>query len=368
MSRAVRDAFRDILGNPSLRGTELATALQEAGVRHGIDPYRACLQELSAAPRDEDEARRTIDAIEAHRDGLRGALQRDPGLAVAAADYLRVQEGHAWRTALLLSRRAQAADPREGGLDAILSNELRRSERLGRPLALALLAPEGGPLRDEPSRAAGAALREAARSVDRVVRLLPEGYAIVLPCTPAEEAVRAAARLRRVAERATDLVWSAGIAAVPGVRPEAQALAAAARASLSLARRLGGGAVSQGSEDRRRSLRRRVGTDIVTAWLTTGGRSRRADLCELSLSGAFVRSSQEMRAGARVVLTVRETTARARVASVPSRVVRVLPARGGERPACWGAALAFEGRGTSLRPMLELIAALPGVARGAAGG
>ena len=367
MSRAVRDAFRDILGNPSLRGSELATALQEAGMRHGVEPYRACLQELSAAPRDEDEARRTIDAIEAHRDGLRDALERDPGLAVAAADYLRVREGHAWRTALLLSRRDQAADPREGGLDAILSNELQRSERLGRPLSLALLAPEGGPLSDEPSRIAYAALREAARGVDRVVRLLPEGYAIVLPCIPAEEAVRAAARLRHVAERATDRVWSAGIAAVPGVQPEAQALASAARASLSLARRLGGGTVSRGSEDRRRSHRRSVGTNTMTAWLTTGGRSRRADLCELSLSGALVRSSQEMRAGARVVLSVRETTARARAASVPSRVVRVLPAPGRERPAFWGVALAFEGRGASLSPMSEMIAALPGVARGAAG-
>ena len=358
LSRAVRDAFRDILGNSSLSGRELTTALESAGSRHGVEPFRACLELLSAAPRPEAEARRTLDAIETHRDGLRGHLRRDPGLAVAAADYLQVAEGQAWRTSLRLARRAHAADPRECTIDEMLATELRRGVRVGRPLSLVLLAPERARPDDSAARAAGAAIREATRGVDRAVRLLPEGYAVVLPCTPGAEAVRAAARLRVVAGRATGLGWCAGVVSVPGVRPDPEAMAASARAALSRARRGGGGAVCQGEGDRRRMRRRTAGPHLAGS-VSAGGRELRAGLHDLSLSGALVQLDEEVWPGTRVMLTVRETTPRARVAAIPGCVVRTVPAAARQAGDSWRTALAFDPGTDSQIQVVDLIAALP---------
>ena len=366
MSRAVRDAFRDILGDPSLSGPALTTALERAGTLHGVEPFRACLQVLSAAPRDEAEARRTISAIESHRDALTTSLERDPGLAVAAADYLQVMEGQAWRTSLRLSRSALTSDPRECALDEMLATEQRRCERLGRPLSLVLLAPDGDGLDEQAAHAAGAALREAARGVDRAVRLLPLGFAVVLPCTPGSEAARAAARLRVVAERATGAAWSAGVAALPGLPPGPDALAAATRAALRLARRRGGGTVCQGDADRRRTRRPKVGPHLSSS-VQAGGHSLRAGLHDLSLSGALVLLGEEVRPGARVVLTVSESAPRARVAAIAGRVVRTV--RQGADPAgpSWRSAVAFDPGADDLRRVADLIAALPARPGGVAG-
>jgi hypothetical protein len=359
LSRAARDAFRDILGDPALGGRDLASVIEGAGARLGVEPFSACLAILSVPPRDETEARQTFEAIEAHRVDLTRHLGRDPGLPVAAADYLQVTEGQAWRTSLRLSRRTRAADPREGALDETLAAELRRCARLGRALGLVLLAPEGGPLDEAAESRAGAALREAVRDVDRVVRLLPAGYAVVLPCTPGGEAVRAAARLRAVAGRAAGRCWSAGVAAVPGVRPDAEALAASARAALSLARRGGAGAVCQGEGDRRRARRRAVGPSLAAA-VAAGGRRLPVAVEDLSPCGALVRIDREIGTGTRVTLTLRETTPRPRVEAIPGRIVRLVPAAAPRQAGeSWRAAVAFEPRADLGRRVADLIAALP---------
>lgn len=358
MSRTVRDAFRDILGDPSLSGSALTTALESAGTLHGVEPFSACLQVLSAAPRDEAEARRTIAAIESHREALATSLGRDPGLAVAAADYLQVMEGQAWRTSLRLSRSAQASDPRESALDEMLATEQRRCERLARPMSLVLLAPDGGGLDDQAARAAGAALRDAARGVDRAVRLLPLGFAVVLPCTPGTEAARAAARLRVVAERATGVSWSAGVASWPGPTPGPDAMAAAARAALRLARRRGGGTVCQGDGDRRRTRRLKVGSHLSGS-VQANGRALRAGLHDLSLSGALVRVEEEVPNGTRVVLTVSESAPRARVAAIAGRVVRTVRHAADPTGPSWRAAVAFDPGADAQHRVADLMATLP---------
>jgi GGDEF domain-containing protein len=275
-------------------------------------------------------------------------------------------EGQAWRTSLRLSRSAQASDPRECALDEMLATEQRRCERLGRPMSVVALAPDGDGLDEEAARAAGAALREAARGVDRVVRLHPLGFAVVLPCTTGSEAARAAARLRVVAERATGAAWSAGLAALPGLSQGRDALAAAARDALLVARRRGGGTVCQGEADRRRTRRLKVGPHLSGS-VQAGGRVLRAGVHDLSLSGALVRLDEEIRPGARVVLTVSESAPRARVAAIAGRVVRAVRQAADPSGPNWRAAVAFDPGADALRRVADLMAALPMLSAEAAG-
>jgi len=355
LSRAARDAFRDILGNPSLSGRELTIALEGAGSRHGVEPCCACLEILSFAPRPEGAARRTLAAIAIHRDGLQERLRRDPGFAVAAADYRAVAEGEVRRSALVPDRRSLMVDPGDSALDDLVKVELRRCERAGRPLSLVLLRPDLPGLDEPAARLAGAALREASRGVDRAVRLLPDGYAVVLPCIPGPDGVRAAARLRDVVERATRVAWSAGVAAVPGVRPDPEALAASARAALSLARVAGGAAVRQLGGDRRRRPRGPAGRHLA-GWVVAGGTALRASFLDLSLGGARLRLDERLPPGTPVVLRLRETTPRARGAAVSARVVRCVPQGNGDAGDPWHAALAFEPSDRTLLQMADLIA------------
>ncbi|HET8946090.1 MAG TPA: hypothetical protein VFQ07_03840, partial [Candidatus Polarisedimenticolia bacterium] len=207
MSRTLLNRIHDLLGHAELRGEHLAEALEQAGRDHGASPFQACLGFVSGRPRTEAEARETLRAIETHRGLLETRLGRDPGFLVAAVDHLGAREG--------TGRRPSAASgaglaPAEAPFEDRLEAELRRSERTGRPLVLALLAPRG-PVEELSIEAAAAALKRARRDVDVVARLVPCGFGLIFPSIGRSAGERAASRMLEVAARASGTAWCAGL-------------------------------------------------------------------------------------------------------------------------------------------------------------
>jgi PilZ domain-containing protein len=323
--------------------------IRAAGLALSIEPFGACLDLLAAGRAGEAEARRLVETIEAHRAGLESRLERDPGFAVAAADLLHSTRPGTWDPGA--ARASGAVDTRRG-LDDVLEREVRRHDRTGRPLGLLLLCPRIAP-EERVWGATLAALGEAARDVDRIARVLPEGVAVLLPCTTGDDAVRAAARLVAVAARVTATPWSAGVAAIPEGPTDANALAAAARGALAEAIREGG-VVRRAAPERRRHGRR-APSQGLSARIGAGSRSAEAVVEDLSLGGVLVRTPRPLVPGLVVALEIGGAPPRACRLSLGARVVRSeAPAPG--TTGSWRAGLAFEAGNDALPLLADLLA------------
>jgi hypothetical protein len=351
--RAVRTVLRDLLATPGLRGTPLVAAIQAAGDALAIEPFGACLALLAAGRASEAEARPVIEAIESHRAVLESRLLRDPGFAVAAADLLHASGAGGWAGGTGRGTRPPAPQGRSRSFDEIVECEVRRHYRTGRPLGLILMAPAVPP--DERGwRDTIAALVEAARDVDQLARVLPEGVAAILPCTSGDEAVRAAARFRSIASRIAVTAWSTGVAALPGLPAGAATLAAAARRALEDAVR-DGAAVRRAAPERRRHGRRPA-AEGLNAQVRTGRQVADATVEDMSLGGMLIRIPRPLVPGLLVALEIGDAPPRARRLALGARVVRSEAPVPGTNGA-WRAALRFEAGAGALPALAEMLAA-----------
>jgi hypothetical protein len=351
--RAIRTVLRNLLTTPGLRGAALVEEIRAAGDALAVEPFAACLDLLAAGPANATEALEIVETIETHRADLEARLERDPGFAVAAADLGHATRGRTWFRGV-----ARTPAPHQGGrcFDTMLECELRRHQRSGRPVGLVLMSPRVPP--DERGwREILSALVEAARDVDYITRVLPEGVAALLPCTGGDDTVRAAARLRVVAGRVAGESWSAGVAAVPECAARPDALAAAARRALADAVR-DGAAVRCSAPERRRHGRRPPGEGL-SARIETGRSVAEAAVEDLSLGGMLVRTPKPLVPGLRVALEIGAGPPRGRRLALAARVVRSeAPAPG--TTGVWRAALAFEAGDDALPVLAELLASSRG--------
>lgn len=356
INRAVRDAFRDVLSNPGLRGEALTGALDHAGSRFGVEPYRTCLALLMLRPRPELEARDLIESIEKHRAEMHRSLERDPGFMVAASDLAHAVGGAGRLGVSSDAQRPVRSMP--ATFDERLERELRRSARSGLAVSLIVLAPDMvRGLEDVASAGAETVVGEATRDVDGVARLLPDGLAVLLPCTEGVDGLRAAARLRSLVSGACGTTWSAGVSSAPHPAGTAEAFAAGALAALERARREGGGMVCGAGEERRRGRRRMA--PALDGWVLAGVVRWPATLVDLSPCGAALSLPEELALGTHLLLGLRETGARARVAEIPARVVRVTRGAPGGRGASWNTGLDFAAA-AERHGVMDLLAAIPG--------
>jgi GGDEF domain-containing protein len=331
MSRALRSAVSDLLGQPRLRGAELLAALEEAGRTHGAEPFEACLAMLTHRRRPAIEPRKVVAGIETHRSGLEQRLGRDPGFVVAAMDFL---QGTA-RTATADSRGAESWDTFEERLEA----ELRRCRRSRRPLALLLLVPFGGPGCEALERAE-AALREALRDSDFLGRLVPPAFAIALPENAAPAAGRAASRLARIAARAAGVSFRCGVSVARDGEGEGGALLREARKAVEL----------RSSERRRHRRSEALG---VRARLVSGDSARDTRLLDVSAAGARV-ADDGLPEGSAVRLSLVGPAPRAEAATVPARVASRRSSPEGEE-----AILLFEDGDPAVAELAALLSGLP---------
>ncbi len=328
--RAIHHDIQAILTDPAQRGARLLETLTTLGAGQEIEPFRRALQCLIHIDRSEEQSRGLFESIERHRGALEARLGRDPGLPVTALDLLHEIDGSLRdpifreATASDLAPEVDRSAPSPADLfDEILAREVRRGERFGRPMTVAILAPDGIPESGgDPTERAATVLREFCRDCDHSARLLPEGYALLLPCTGGAEAVAAAERLRRALRIPTGVSWSAGIASCPDQGWDAAAVASGARRALATARESGGDVVRAFRPERRAHARRRPAGPVLAALLRWDGGEARAEIEDLSLGGAQLRVTTPIAPEARVTLSMRERSARPREAVLASRVTR----------------------------------------------
>jgi diguanylate cyclase (GGDEF)-like protein len=140
----------------------------------------------------------------------------------------------------------------------ILTDECERSSRTGRPFALALMDVDefkrvndahGHPVGDVVLRHVARVLGSQVRRVDKFARFGGEEFALIMPETGRDEAVKAMERLRRLLEESgcevdgvaepVRVTMSAGVAVGPGHGTTANALIDAADRALYLAKKAG---------------------------------------------------------------------------------------------------------------------------------
>jgi len=352
MSRTLLNRIHDLLGPSGLRGEHLAEALERAGRDHAAPVFRTCLGLVSGRPRSEAEARESLRAIETHRGLLEARLGRDPGFLVAAVDHLGVSEGVGGRRPAAASGGSLA--PAEAPFEDRLEAELRRSERTGRPLVLALLAPRG-PVEELSTEAAAAALKRARRDVDVVARLVPAGFGVILPSVGRAAGERAAARLREIAERASGVEWCVGLAESRSAEPGIDGLAVAALRALGLAKR-GDRAIRVAQPERRRH-RRASGTGLQ-ARIEAPLPARPAGVVDLSASGLRLDGASGLREGDPVSIELRGPAPRGGTAKVHGRVLRQEPSAAGG-----SAVLLLDGAEDASPDLAALLAGLPMLSR-----
>jgi len=368
LTRAARDEMRTILGDPALRGERLAEAIRDLGERHATEPFRACLAAIASIDRAEPAARQLIQSIEQHRCDLQGRLGRDPGFGIAAIDYLHHVKGfvhdrfppshHAHRGPGLVGpvrTERRMLEP----LQRALALNVRRCERFGRPLALVVLRPDrsaGG--RSRIPAGTVAALQAAVRDIDHAARILPDGFAFVLPCTSGKGGVTTAERLRGLLSDAVEARWSAGVASCPEHPWDAVLLVHRAQAAVARARADGGDRTVWSRPERRTARRRTIGHGRMSVSLP--GRVVHGEIAidDLSMSGALVRTDTGLTREERVTLSLSGTSVRSRHVALSARVVRAEKTEGGAG-ADWSVGLQFVDDEPSRSRIAGLIADLP---------
>jgi len=357
---AVQEEIQVVLETPALRGAGLADAVDRIGRRHGVEPFRTVLRALAGITLPETEARSTMLEIEDHRQSLVRALGRDPGLLVAALDRLHGIDRLPGDPVFESSRQEPTGVPMEANPGSTISDrlddEVRRAERVRRPLSFALLScrvgHEGAPfVRGEE------VLRDAARDTDIVELLDDGGVAVVLPCIGPGDAVAAVERMRLVVADRSMRPWAAGLSSYPIPASDPAALVLQAQAALDEALRVGETSLIY-REDRRAHPRRSIG-NLLSASINEGGRETDVLVEDLSLGGARIVSDRRFLEGADIQLVLRETTARPRNALLVSRVLRVVEAPDPGSARSYRSAVSFVSAPSERMQLASVLADLP---------
>jgi diguanylate cyclase (GGDEF)-like protein len=210
-----------------------------------------------------EEAEQIWDGLIAHRQRLAGALGRNPGVTVAALDYLTNVRRVIRRARIIPEPELEAIadlalrDDLTGlfgraTFDNRLVDEVRRHHRYQSPVALlmadiddfkSLNDRRGHPMGDEALRQIGRLIQDQMRDVDLPCRYGGEEFALLLPQTPVEPALQLAERLKEAVasepvggERIT---VSVGVAACPTHARDAAGLLRAADEALYAAKGAG---------------------------------------------------------------------------------------------------------------------------------
>lgn len=215
------------------------------------------------------QARQLWSAVVEHRDALKGKLGRDPGLQVAALDFLLHFEANPWRVGLVETDALDflLQDSVRDGLTQLydrdaflgaLDREIDRARRYHRHLALDLLdlddfqevnAANGRVFADFVLRELSGVLERTLRSSDVACRYRGEQFTLILPESNVQRAFLTAERVRRNVEKnpfvmregqePMNITVSAGVAEYPIHGRDANTLLESAEAALKLAKEQG---------------------------------------------------------------------------------------------------------------------------------
>ncbi len=308
---------------------------------------------------DDAEAETLLSHVLAHRRILSCELGRDPGLRVAAMDYLSNVEKRYENPKIVEmeefeeTERSARTDTLTGlsnrrVFDETLEVEIRRSRRYRWPVTVLMLDLDdfkevndsyGHVLGDLVLERVGGVVRHAVRDADAACRFGGEEFAVVLPETVREGGYAVAERIRREVQEAfhghpvdrhdVPMTISCGLATFPEDGLHAEELVERADEALYRAKRAGRNRVCVHYRERRAALRFpvRAGTAVTIASDPSSG----ASPVNLSRTGMLFDARAEFRVADRVALRF-ERRGAMRVdesLGLSGRVVRVVvdPAR-----------------------------------------
>jgi diguanylate cyclase (GGDEF)-like protein len=318
------------------------------------DPlYSSLLYLLTHLNFTERQAARHWKKILTHRDTLRAAIGRDPGLRVAILDYF-VNVSHELRNPKVIELQSYERTERSAVTDGLtglynhsfflqaLRQEVLRSKRHGLRAALLLLDldnfkqvnDERGHVEgDRALMRAAAVVREGVREIDVAARYGGEEFAVLLPDTSRLGAFVVAERIRRRIEerfaRGRSIVTiSGGIAVFPDDAGTPADLIVQADAGLYGAKAAGKNRILLPQGERRRFRRQMSAPGVTVA--TRAGRAP-ARVKNVSEGGLLVSLREAVPLGSAVSLTIE------RIGSTPvglrGQVVRVERVPGEIEPA-----------------------------------
>ncbi|HVO11598.1 MAG TPA: diguanylate cyclase [Vicinamibacteria bacterium] len=364
---AFRHSLLDLLEAGPRREEALLAELERR--RDPAQPlYSSLLYLLTHLNFPERTAERHWRRVVGHRERLRGALGRDPGLRVAILDYFANVCGEL-RNPKVIEIESYERTERSATTDGLtglfnhafflqaLRQELLRSRRQGLKAALLLLDLDdfkrvndlrGHVEGDRALMRATAVLRESVRGIDIAARYGGEEFAVLLPDTSRLGALVVAERIRRrleerFARSRPQLTVSGGVAVFPEDASTPADLIVRADAALYAAKAAGKNRILFPPAERRRHGRR---PDSGRALLSTGGRSRSASVKNVSDGGLLVTLREPVAVGSSVSVWIERPGSSA--FDLHGEVVRVDPVGEGGREAVFDVAVRFGRSGPAL--------------------
>ena len=338
-----------LLAAERLDGDKLIDRLRQLRRHEGVATCSALLHLLTHLELPEDEAEQLLVELDGHRRQVGATLGRDPGLRVAAIDYLSNVRGLLHNPTIVeldeleTTERSAITDSLTGlhnrrYFDSALDIEARRSMRYGLGLSLLLLDLDlfkpindllGHRFGDLVLARIGELLQRAVRDSDVACRFGGEEFAVILPETGRLGAFSLAERVRcrvqRLFEEPFDgqpleLSVSGGVATFPVDGEDAESLVECADRAMYLAKESGRNRIVLYHSERRRFVRYPV-RSAARVWLRDGDAAAAVEMrpINLSRSGALLSTGRDVQVDGPVELTLR---VRGREWTVSGEVVR----------------------------------------------
>jgi diguanylate cyclase (GGDEF)-like protein len=356
LSERTRQRLISLLADDRVPRGRLEGRLREMCSLEGVPAFSAAVHVLAHLKLPEQEAETVLSGLLDHRDGMTRELGRDPGLRVAAIDYLTnvrpllVNPAIVEMSQLEMTERSAITDAltqlhNRRYFQSCLDLEVRRSRRYDLDLSLLMMDLDsfkavndlyGHPFGDQVLRRAGSLLRRAVRESDIACRFGGEEFAVILPETDRLGAHAVAERVRRkvatgFAERPVDgrivvMTISGGIASFPEDGDNPAALIAGADQALYHAKAGGKNRITIRHFERRDAVRYPA-RHSASARLEGDDRTVEVRPVNLSRGGALLATDQPFEPLEAVEL-VWSTRLEEKV--LRGRVIRVEPAAGGE--------------------------------------
>ncbi len=332
--------------------------LRELRTLDEVPAFAEAIRLLAHLEVPENEAEALLGDVLKHRETMSGALGRDPGLRVAAVDYLSNVDRRLVNPKIVemsefeRTERSAATDPltrlynRRSFRDA-LDREVRRGRRYGLCLSLAILDLDdfkrvndlyGHLFGDVVLQRVARLVRRSIREADVACRYGGEEFAVILPETERLGAYAVASRIRERVEasfrdeptggRMVPMTLSGGLAAYPEDGLEPDPLVARADEALYVAKRGGKNRITLYHLERRRWVRYPARPQArIRMESGEEGAGRPAMALNLSRSGILLETEDPVLPASPVVLFMGRKTDDPpdRDWVLPGRVVRVEP-------------------------------------------
>jgi diguanylate cyclase (GGDEF)-like protein len=284
ISNPTRRRLAELLASERLDGTRLIERLRQLRRVEGVETCSAMFHLMTHLSLPEAEAEQLLMDLDGHRREVSRTLGRDPGLRVAAVDYLYNVKGLLLNPAIVeledleVTEHSAVTDSLTGlhnrrYFDSALDIEARRSRRYRLGLSLLLLDLDhfkqvndlhGHRFGDQVLGTVGAVLRRAVRDSDVACRFGGEEFAVILPETNRIGAFSLAERVRERVRCAfeqpiegisVELSVSGGVATFPMDGEDAEELIDRADRALYLAKESGRDRIVLHHAERRRFVR-----------------------------------------------------------------------------------------------------------------